>query len=152
MLPPGRRAHRAPALPSGATVPAPPPAARTGHNAGRPRGHPVVSRTVTPEQAAETRRDSFSAFPGRKWLKRGAFGMHSVIYARCKQATHGQNQRLSAPSCSPSLCSLAVRFRPGSAPDDRINPGLFTGLKILLHRTLSTRMEKGAAVIQSIGD
>lgn len=138
-----RGARRAPALPAGAPVPAPPSAA-----CGDTPLFPPPSPT---EQEVEPGRDRFPALPGRKWLKRGAFGMHGVICARCKQAAHGQSQRLSAPSCSPSLCSRAGRFRPASAPDDKLNPGIFTGLKIFLHGTSSTSVKKGAAMVQSIG-
>lgn len=144
---PGRGPRRAPALLAGAPVPAPRPRRRPPARGDTPLFPPAV----VPGQAAEPRRDLLPVLPGRKWLKPGAFAMHGVICARCKQAAHGQSRRLSAPSCSPSLSSRAGGFRPGSAPD-RPNPGIFTGLKIFLHGALSASVERGAAVVQSTGD
>lgn len=129
---PGRRPRRAPALLAGA-----PAAAPRGHPAIPPRRRPRAGDRAPGEKR-------LPALPGRKWLKRGAFGMHGVICACCKQAAHGQSQRLSAPSCSPSLSSRAGSFRPGSAPD-RPNPGIFTGLKIFFTRSLISECGEGCS-------
>lgn len=134
---PGRGPRRAPALLAGAPAPAPRPRRRPP--AGTPRYSPPA---VVPGQAAEPRRELLPVLPGRKWLKRGAFAMHGVICARCKQAAHGRSRRLSAPSCSPSLSSRAGSFRPGSA-SDRPNPGIFTGLKNISTRSLTSKRGEG---------